>query len=215
MKRSFPVLLAVLFLAGCSVSRHAAVPRTATCGVDPKAQPSAAAEASREAADVAADAEQGARVGHRVGVVAGFIAAIFGGGESESIEESVDRYRRTRDAITVAGAVIGAASGAAGQAEPAVAACEQFDELLKIDGIEASRPAPDRIELRSAAYPSAETIAAIAPLIEGWNIEIEAAGDAPLELRDALIRRGIPPSSINARRIDGQTGVVIRLRLDV
>jgi hypothetical protein len=215
MKRLVPVLLAALALTACSSHRQAFAPRTATCGVDPRAVPTVAAVVSEATVEAVENAEQGARAGHKVGVVAGFIAAIFGGGESESIEESIDRYRRTRDAITVAGALIGAASGAMEGADRGPELDTPFAELLEIEGIEATRPAPGVIEIR-IANPTPELLARIAAVVKTGTIDIESGGDTALEIRDALIRLGLPPSSLNARRVDGLDGAaVLRLRLDV
>lgn len=214
MKRFIPVLL---FLAACSASRPIAFQPT-TCPPDPKIDPPAAvAEVVAETADAA---EAGARVGRRVGIVAGLIAAVFGGGESETIDESIDRYRRTRDAATVVGAVIGAASGLPETPEGTDGGHPldvQFDELQQIDALEVTRSSADVIDVRFLVAPDQKLLAQIAAILKDRTIDIEAPGDTALEVRDALIRLGVPPDSLNARRVAGQADIVlrVRLRLDV
>src|ERR1019366_5604378 len=65
-------------------------------------------EAARESRE---KAEAGARTGRRVGIVAGTLAAVLGGPHHDSVEGMVGRYVITRDAATVAGAIIGGVKG--------------------------------------------------------------------------------------------------------
>jgi hypothetical protein len=43
-------------------------------------------------------------------------------------------------------------------------------------------------------------------------IDVEAAGDAALDVRESLIGLGVPASSLRAHRDNGVTGVVMRIR---
>ncbi len=169
-------------------------------------------EAARESRE---KAEAGARTGRRVGVVAGALAAVLGGPHNDSVEGMVGRYIITRDAATLAGAIIGGVKGGKEGAQRGSELDLQFAALKKIDGLKVSRPAPDRIDVYMETVPSHETLAAIAGVFAGHeqrSIDIEAADPIPLDLRDALIDLGVPESSISVQRNDDLKGALIRVR---
>lgn len=200
MNRTLPVLAltTLLLLTACATSHPEPVP------VHPAVE----------------GAIEGAIIGRNVGRAAGIIAAVLGGGSGpEDLDEALDRYRRMRDAGTVIGAVIGAAKGASDEAAEQAARVDeleqQFAELHHIPGIEVSRPEANRIELRFAAVPDRQTLDRVAAVFAGGReraLDIEGAGDAALVVREALIDLGVPPASMNARRVDGMVGVVIHVR---
>jgi len=201
MKRTLPVLtLVLLLLTACATSHPSPEPGP----VHP----------------VVERAMEGAIIGRNIGWAAGILAAVLGGGGgTEDLDDAIDRYRRVRDAGTVIGAVVGAAKGASEEAEREAERSsefeQQFAELHHIPNIEVLRVAPDRIELRFAAVPEQQTLDRIAVVFAGRTeraIDIESAGDAALDVREALIELGVPASSMNARRVDGMAGVVIHVR---
>src|SRR3954451_1938125 len=112
MRHWFPALGIAVLLTACATTQPPA-PQ-----LDPSTDPTIAG------------AEAGAEIGLRIGRVAGVLAAVFGGPERESVDDMVDRYRMTRDAAVVTGALIGAAKGGAAGADL------QFAELHKIEGLE-------------------------------------------------------------------------------
>lgn len=169
-------------------------------------------EAARESRE---QAEAGARTGRRIGVVAGTLAAILGGPRNDSVEGMVGRYVITRDAATMAGAIIGGVKGGKQGAKRGLELDVQFAELKKIDGLDVSRPTPDRIDVYVKTMPSHETLAAIAAVFNGReqrSIDIEAADPTPLDLRDAFIELGVPESGISVQRNDNLEGAIIRIR---
>lgn len=153
----------------------------------------------------------------RVGEVAGVIAAVLGGSGNESIDDSIDRYRRTRDAVTIAGVIIAAASEAVQNVERDSELDDQFAALQRIEGLSVTRPYPDLIEVRLPASPTPEMLAALADVLsrgERRAIDVEGAGDSPLEVREALIRAGVGAAGLNARRNNEVEGIVVRIRYD-
>jgi hypothetical protein len=211
MNRRLPALaFAILLLAACSTSRPAIEP-----DVDPATEPSAIGAIDEAARQSLESGEAAARTGRKIGRVAGVIAAVFGGPRHESLDDTIDRYRDTRDAVEVTSALIGASRGAAAGAKRGFQLDLQFAELLKIEGVEATRPYPDEIHVRLAATPSAETLASIAAVLNGREpraIEIEAASDTALDLRDALIDLGVPSTSLSTHRNDRIEGAVLRIQ---
>jgi hypothetical protein len=169
-------------------------------------------EAARESRE---GAEAGARTGRRIGRVAGTIAAVLGGPRNDSVEGMVGRYVITRDAATAVGAIIGGVKGGKEGAKRGFELDVQFAELKKIDGLDVTRPTPDRIDVYTKTVPSHETLAAIAAVFNGReqrSIDIEAADPIPLDLRDAFIDLGVPESSISVQRNDDLEGAIIRIR---
>ena len=98
---------ALLLLAACRTAPPPAQPE-----VNPVTDPTvvgAIDEAARQGAIESQQAAHSAVVGARV---AGVLAAVLGGPQVESIDDTIDRYRRTRDAVEGTAAAIGAAHGA-------------------------------------------------------------------------------------------------------
>lgn len=212
MTRCFPVFaLALVLLVGCSTSNPAAEP----VPVDPVTDPTIVGAVDEAVLQGSIEAEEAVRTGRRIGRVAGVLAAVFGGPERESVDDTIDRYRRTRDAIVVTSALIGATKGAVEGAQRGYELDLQFAELHEIEGLEVFRPFPDQIDVYLESFPDTQTLSAIAAVFAGREeraIDIEAAGDAALDMRESLIGLGIPASSLRAHRDNGLTGVVLRIR---
>lgn len=204
---------AFVLLAACSSSRPPAPPPVIV--VDPHTDPTIVNGIDEAVVEGIAAAEEGAAVGRAVGRVAGVIAAVFGGPSHESLDDAVDRYRRVRDAGEAIGAVIGATQGMSEGAKRGSLFDVQFAELVKIDGVEATRPFPDEIQVRLASTPAPETLAAVAAVFAGREeraLELEGAGNEVLTIREALIELGIPSTSLSAHRNDAIQGVLLRVR---
>jgi hypothetical protein len=183
--------------------------------LNPVTDPSAIGAVDEAARESREQAEAGARTGRRVGIVAGTLAAVLGGPHHDSVEGMVGRYIITRDAATVAGAIIGGVKGGKEGAKRGSELDLQFAELKKIDGLDVTRPTPDRVDVYVKTVPSHETLAAIAAIFAGReqrSIDIEAADPVPLDLRDAFIDLGVPDSSIRVQRNDDLEGALIRIR---
>ena len=183
--------------------------------LNPVTDPSAIGAIDEAARESRERAEAGARTGRRIGVVAGTIAAVLGGPNHDSVEGMVGRYIITRDAATVPGAIIGGVKGGKQGAKRGSELDLQFAELKKIDGLDVTRPTPDRIDVYVKSVPNHETLAAIAAVFNGReqrSIDLEAADPVPLDLRDAFIDLGVPESSISVQRNDDLEGVIIRIR---
>jgi hypothetical protein len=210
MKRSLATLALALLLTACATSKPAP-----QAEVDPATDPSivgAVDEAAREGSIQGAEA---AEAGHRAGVVAGVLAAVFGGPRRESIDDVFDRYRETRDAVEVTSAIVGTAKGATEGAKRGFQFDLQFAELHKLEGVEVFRPQPDEIDARFSSTVSRQTLEGIAAVFAGREeraIDIKAAGDVALDIRDELIELGVPASSISARRDDRLQDVDLRIR---
>jgi hypothetical protein len=147
--------------------------------------------------------------------VAGVLAAVLGGPERESVDDTIDRYRRTRDAVVVTSAIVGATKGAVEGSQRGYVLDLQFAELHQIEGVEVFRPFPDQIDVYLGSSPASQTLTAIAAVFAGREeraIDIEAAGDAALDVRESLIGLGVPAAGLRAQRDNGLTGVVLRIR---
>jgi len=208
MARSSSVLpLALLLAVACASSKPATPPP------DPMTEPTIVGAITEAAMQGAAEGEAAARVGRRIGRVAGVLAAVFGGPESESIDDTIHRYRNTRDAIIVTSAFIGASHGVVEGAQRGFAMDLQFAELLKIEGLDVTRPFPDQIDVRFAGEPTPELLARIVAVLTGRAeraIVIEGAGDAALDVRDALLELDAP-ASIRAYRNDHLSRIILQI----
>lgn len=201
MRRLPIVVLSVLLFAACATSRPAATAEP----IDPVTDPTIIAAVDQAVAEGIDTAEKGARIGRRVGIVAGVLAAVFGGPSHESLDDAIDRYRDTRDLAEITGATIGLAQGATEGAKRGYELDLQFAELHAIAGVQVVRPLPDLIEVHLSSTPSLETLEQIATVFAGRTpraIDIEAPGDTPLAIRDALISLGIDEADLVTRRDD-------------
>jgi hypothetical protein len=213
MTRRFLILPLTLFLlVACSTSKPASEP----VPVDPVTEPTIVGALDEAVLQGTMEGEAAAETGRHVGRVAGLLAAVLGGSEKgETIEETIDRYRRTRDAVEITAAVIGTTKGAVEGAKRGYELDLQFAELHQLEGLEVTRPWPDQIDARFTSSPSDEMLAGIAAVFAGREqraIQIEAAGEAAIDIREALIELGVPPSSFDVQRNDELEDVVLRIR---
>ena len=216
MARSLPLIaLTSILLVACSAANPSANPVAAPATVDPVTDPTIVGAIDEAVLEGEIQAEEALRTGRRAGRVAGVLAAVLGGPESESLDETLDRYRRTRDAVAVTTAAIGATKGAVEGAQRGYDFDVQFAELHEIEGLQVMRPYPDQIDAYIAASPNETMLASIAAVFAGREeraIEIEAAGEEAIGIRESLIRLGVPASSLTARRNDEVQGVSLRVQ---
>lgn len=198
-------ILAVAFFVACSSSRPAPPP------VDPTIDPTLASAIEEAVIQATVEGAEAARVGRRVGRVAGVIAAVFGGPERESVDDMIDRYRMTRDAAIITATAIGVTNGAVEGAKRGYELDLQFADLTKIPEIDVTRPFPDLIEVRFSDYEVLPQIVAVLAGRTERALEVEAAGNAALDVRDALIELGVRPASIRATRNDEMAGALLRI----
>lgn len=212
MTRWYPVLaFSLLLLVACSSSNPAAEP----VPINPVTDPSIVGAVDEAVLEGSIEAAAAAQTARRIGRVAGVLAAVFGGPQSESIDDTLDRYWRTREAVEITGTAIGATTGAVAGAKRGYQLDLQFAELHQIEGLDVTRPFPDEIEARLASSPSPQMLTAIAAVFAGREeraIDIETAGDAALDIRESLIELGLPSTSLSAHRDDELAGVVMRIR---
>ena len=211
MTRSLPVLaFALVTLAACSSSKPADPP----VPIDPVTDPSVIGAVGEAVLQGSIEGAAAAETGRRIGRVAGVLAAVLGGPESESVDAMIDRYRDTRDAVTVTSAVIGATKGAVDGAKRGYELDLQFAELHRIAGLKVLRPFPDLIDVHFTTSPNPQLLADIAAVFAGREeraIVIEAAGDEAFDLRESLIELGLPASRLAAYRNDELRGAVMRI----
>lgn len=212
MTRSFSLLAFVLvFQVACSTAKPVAEP----VEVDPVTDPTIVGAVDEAVLQGTIEGAEAARQARRIGRVAGVLAAVFGGPSHENLDDTLDRYWRTREAVETTGALIGATKGAVAGAQRGYQLDLQFAELQKIEGLDVIRPFPDQIDVRFANEPNPQLLANIAAVFAGREerfIEIEAAGDAAMDIREALTDHGLSASSIEAHRNDDLEGVVLRIR---
>lgn len=209
MNRSLALSAVTLLLVGCASSKPIAHNE-----VDPVTDPTIVGAVNAAAVEGTVEAEEALRQGRKIARVAGMIAAVFGGPQSESIDDTIHRYRETRDAVTATSVAIGATKGAVNGAKRGFVFDQQFAELHDITGIEATRPFPDQIDVRIAKMPDNDLLATIALVFIGREeriIHIEAAGAAAFDVRDALITLGMDPSSLHAHQNDEERGIVMHV----
>jgi len=208
MKRWLALVAVTLFVA-CASSKPAAQTE-----IDPVTDPTVVGAVNAAAVEGSIQAEEAARQGRKIGRVVGVLAAVFGGPQRESLDDTIDRYRDTRDVITATSAAIGATKGAVNGAKRGFVFDQQFAELHDITGIEATRPFPDQIDLRIAKIPNDDLLATIALVFIGREdriIHIEAAGTAASDVRDSLITLGMNPSSLHSHQNDEERGIVLHV----
>lgn len=209
MKRFLPVAaLAVLMLTACATTQPAPP-------VDPATDPTIIGAVDEAAREGSIEGAKAAQTGRRVGRVAGVLAAVLGGGKCDTVDDMVDRYRLTRDTIEITSAAIGTAKGTAAGAKRGYVFDLQFAELHKIEGVEVFRPYPDVIDMHFASSPSRSLLAQVAAVFTGREdrvIDIEAAGDQSLDIRDAFIELGLPAPGLFTHRNDRMDGVAVRVR---
>lgn len=204
MKRSIALVAVILFVACASSKKE----------INPVTDPTVVGAVNAAAVEGSTEAAEAAQQGRRIGRVVGVLAAVFGGPQSESIDDTINRYRDTRDAITATSAAIGATKGAVNGAKRGFVFDQQFAELHDITGIEATRPFPDQIDVRIAKMPNDDLLATIALVFVGREeriIHIEAAGTAAPEIRESLITLGMNPSSLHAHQNDEERGIVLHV----
>jgi hypothetical protein len=171
MRRFLPIA-ALALLAACATSRPPA-PEP-----DPMTDPTIIGAVNDAAVQGSIEAEHGAIVGRRIGRVAGALAAVFGGPSNESVDDMVDRYRMTRDAAEMTGALIGAAHGTRAGAKRGFEVDQRFAELHAMKGITLFRPYPDMIDVYLDDPAMAKDVKAVFDGHPGWIIDVGSARDS-------------------------------------
>ncbi|HEX2833076.1 MAG TPA: hypothetical protein VHW00_08675 [Thermoanaerobaculia bacterium] len=214
MTRTLSVLaLTSVFLVACASTRPAPEPAP-----DPETEATIVGAADEAVTEGLAQGEEAMERGVRIGRVAGVLAAVLGGPERESLDDMIERYRITRDATIVTATAIGTTRGAIEGAKRGYELDVQFAELLKIKGIAATRPFPDQIDIRFPGAPNDDTLTQVAAVFLGREertIDIESSDDSALDIRETLIAHGLPGSALQAHRVEGESGILIRARLRV
>lgn len=192
-------VLAIAFFVACSSSRPASPP------VDPTIDPTLAGAVEEAVLQGTVEGEEAARIGRRAGRIAGVIAAIVNDGDV------VENYRTTRDAVIDTVTAIGVTHGVVEGAKRGYELDLQFAELTKITGVDAFRPFPDLIEVRFSDYDVLPQVVTVLAGRTERSLEVEAAANAALDVRDALIELGVEPASIRATRNDNLSGAMLRI----
>jgi hypothetical protein len=211
MKRWSSVLpLALLLSVACTTTQ----PAPTKVATDPTLDPTIIGAVDEAVAQGLDEGAEAARVGRRVGRVAGVIAAIVGGPSHESLDDTIDRYRDTRDAVTATAAVIGATHGATEGAKRGFQMDLQFAELTKVQGLDVIRPFPDQIDVRFRGAPTHELVSQIATVLKDRDaraISIEGSDDYALDVRDWLLELGVGDASVHTHRNDALPIVVLHI----
>jgi len=160
---------------------------------------------------IAAKDSTAGTVGRRIGMTVGVLAAVFGGGSSEPVEASVARYRRFRDAGEAAGSVVAVSKAASRGWNRGLAFDLQMAELVKVNGIAVTRPAPDEIDIRLQSSEPA-LLATVACTIGPDTVDIEGPRGSAFDVREALIDAGMRPEGLNSYRNDELTDVVMHVK---
>ena len=205
------VLGLLLTVSACSTTRPAVV--------DPSKDPTIVGAVSTAVEDGAeetvASVSSAATTGRRVGTAVGVFAAIFGGGRYESLDGSIDRFRRVRAAGEAIGLGIGVSQAATKGWQRGYVFDLQMAELQKIAGVEVTRPAVDQIDI-AFAYSTDAPLREIACVIgngQQRSIDVEAPGDLAFEVRESLIEQGLTASLLEGHRNQGVSGIVLHVRL--
>lgn len=209
------LLAAALFVLLTACATKPQITTAEPVPIDPVTEPSVVGALDEAAFQGSVKGAEGAAIGRRVGRVAGLIAAVIGGPEHDTLDQTIDRYRRTRDAAETVGAIIGATDGAMEGAERGYVLDLQFAELHRIPGLRVTRPSPDQIEVRFEREPDAQTLADIATVFRGREqraLDIIASGDIAHEMRDAFIEYGFDAEYIEAESIEHFDAIVLLVR---
>ncbi|HEX3108391.1 MAG TPA: hypothetical protein VHU41_04785 [Thermoanaerobaculia bacterium] len=173
MKRVLLPLFAAAMLAACASTKPAPAP-----AVDPVADPTVMGAVTDAADQATVEADAGAAVGRRVGRVAGMFAAVFGGPKCETLDETVARYRRTRDAFEATGAAIGLAHGATEGAKRGFEVDQRFAELHEMKGVTVFRGYPgDMIDAYVDNRALVADVRAVFTDHPGWIIDEDEASE--------------------------------------
>lgn len=196
-------VVALFLFVACASSKPAPPPDP-----DPVVEPTIVGAVEEAVVQGTVEGMEGARIGHRVGVVAGVIAAVAGGPETESLDDMLDRYRDTRNAVQTTATVIAATHGAVEGAKRGYELDLQFAELTQIAGVEATRPFPDLIEVR---FTDKALVPEIARVLAGRDARtITFEGREALAVRDALLDLDAPGRFTVVRDYD-YDGAVMRI----
>ncbi len=172
MKRTLlPLLASALLLTACASTKPAPAP-----AVDPVADPTIMGAVTDAADQGVMEADAGAAAGRRVGRVAGVLAAVFGGGKCESLDQTIDRYRRTRDAFEATGAAVGLAHGATEGAKRGFEVDQRFAQLHEMKGVTVFRGYPgDMIDAYVDNRDLVADVRAVFADHPGWVIDEDEA----------------------------------------
>lgn len=204
-----PLVLPLVLLCACTTTRQAPPP------FDPVNEPTTIGAADEAARQAEAEAAKAVHQSRAIARTAGVLAAIFGGPETESLDQTIDRYRATRDTVLATSAIVGAIHGAREGAKRGFEFDAQFAELRLIDGVDAMRPYPDEIDVHTDGVPDHATVERIVCALNGREpraVEVQASGDTVFDVREALVGAGLPRTTISTRRNDEMPGVVLVIR---
>ena len=216
MTRRVPSMAFVALLVLVPIACSSAHPAARTSSVNVAMEPTVIGAVGEAADQGSAEAEKALKVGRRLGRVAGVIAAVFGGPESERIDDTIDRYRRTRDAVTVSTVVAAAAAGAVDGAERGFDLDAEFAELLDIPALNVIRTYHDQVDVSFPTSPDQAILANMVTVLAAHKdraIEIEGNHDAVQEIYDAMVDLGVPVASLAETDNDEMTGVVLHIRI--
>jgi hypothetical protein len=147
---------------------------------------------------VACSSSQGRNIGTAVGVA----TAVFGGPQSEPIDDAIERYRVAREA----GEMIGSLTEVT----------RFVTELQQLEGVGVSFTEEGQIDLFLADphrnLPALASLLAKSPYPEEQFIAIEGSGVYAFEIREALIRHGLTAEAIEAHRTDELDGAAVHIR---
>ena len=210
-RKTLPLLLIATLTLACTSTKPA---KPAANVQDPHTDPTIVNGIYEGGQRAMERAEAGASAGRKVGTVVGLLAAVLGGSGSESLDDALDRFHRTRDTIEIAGAVIGMTRGAAEDSKQSSEIDTELAALRRIDGAVVARPADGELLVTFEREPTTQQLEAVAAVFAGREdrvIEIEAPSENALAIRDALIDAGLSASCLNAHR-GASDGVVLRIR---
>lgn len=171
MKRTLLPLLAAALLAACASSKPASVP-----AVDPVADPTIMGAVTDAVDQGTAEADAGAAVGRRAGRVIGTFAALFGGPKDEGLDQTFERYRRTRDAVEATTTAVGLAHRATEGAKRGFEVDQRFAQLHEMKGVTVFRGYPgDMIDAYVDSRDLVADVRAVFADHPGWVIDEDEA----------------------------------------